>query len=143
MANTSKGMGTAVDAETAFYDAIARADINALMALWAEDDEIVCVHPGGGRLAGHAEIRASWEQIFERGGVHIGVSRLHETHNLMTAVHSIVEEVHRSERNQPDLHVIATNVFLKTAQGWRIVIHHASVAPGPAPSHQPPNNVLH
>ena len=75
MAKASKSMGTAVDAESAFYDAIARADINALMALWAEDDEIVCVHPGGGRLAGHAEIRASWEQIFERGGVHIGLGR--------------------------------------------------------------------
>jgi ketosteroid isomerase-like protein len=25
---------------------------------------------------------------------------------------------------------LATNVYLKTPQGWRIVIHHASVAPG-------------
>jgi ketosteroid isomerase-like protein len=143
MAKSSKNMGTAVNAEAAFYDAIARADIAALMALWAEDDEIVCVHPGGSRLAGHAEIRASWEKIFERGGVHISVSRLHETHNMLTAVHSIVEEVHRAEGRTPDLHVIATNVFLKTAQGWRIVIHHASVAPGPPPSHQPAGTVLH
>jgi len=139
----SKSMGTAADAEAAFYDAIARADINVLMALWADDDDIVCVHPGGSRLTGHAEIRASWEQVFERGGVHINVSRLHETHNMMTAVHSIVEEVHQAEDRQPDVHVIATNVFLKTAQGWRIVIHHASVAPGRAPSHQPPGTVLH
>jgi ketosteroid isomerase-like protein len=58
-------------------------------------------------------------------------------------VHSIVEETHRSEGRMPDLHIIATNVFLKTPQGWRIVIHHASVAPGPAPSHQPPGTVLH
>ena len=143
MPKTSKSMGTAVDAEAAFYDAIARADIQALMALWAEDDDIVCVHPGGGRLIGHAAIRASWEAVFERGPVHISVSRLHETHNMLTAVHSIVEEIHRSEGRQPDLHIIATNVFLKTPQGWRIVIHHASVAPGPAPSHQPPGTVLH
>lgn len=143
MPKTNKSMGTAADAEAAFYDAVARADIQALMALWADDDEIVCVHPGGGRLIGHAAIRASWEAVFERGAVHIGVTRLHETHNMLTAVHSIVEEIHRSEGRQPDLHIIATNVFLKTPQGWRIVIHHASVAPGPAPSHQPPGTVLH
>lgn len=143
MPKASKSMGTAVDAEVAFYDAIARADIQALMSLWAEEEEIVCVHPGGGRLIGHAAIRASWEAVFERGAVHISISRLHETHNMLTAVHSIVEEIHRSEGRQPDLHIIATNVFLKTPQGWRIVIHHASVAPGPAPSHQPPGTVLH
>jgi len=143
MPKSNKSMGTAEDAEAAFYDAIARADIQALMALWADDDEIVCVHPGGGRLIGHAAIRASWEAVFERGAVYISVSRLHETHNMLTAVHSIVEEIHRSEGRQPDLHIIATNVFLKTPQGWRIVIHHASVAPGPAPSHQPPGTVLH
>ena len=31
-----------------------------------------------------------------------------------------------------EAHILATNVYLKTPQGWRIVIHHASVAPGKA-----------
>jgi len=143
MAKASKSMGTAEDAEAAFYDAIARADIDALMALWAEDDEIVCVHPGSGRLIGHADIRASWEAMFGHGGVHIATTRLHATHNMMSAVHSVIEEVHRPEGRQPDLHIVATNVFLKTPQGWRIVLHHASVAPGSAPASQPPGTVLH
>ena len=32
-----------------------------LMALWSDDDEIACVHPGGPRVIGHAAIRASFE----------------------------------------------------------------------------------
>ena len=41
------------DAEEAFYEAISRADLDALMNLWAEDEEIVCIHPGGQPLHGH------------------------------------------------------------------------------------------
>ncbi|MCX7168975.1 MAG: nuclear transport factor 2 family protein, partial [Proteobacteria bacterium] len=34
---------TPQDAEAAFYDALERADLEALMAVWAEDEEIVCI----------------------------------------------------------------------------------------------------
>ena len=39
--------GSAAEVEAAFYDALHRADLEALMALWADDEEIVCIHPGG------------------------------------------------------------------------------------------------
>ena len=39
--------GSAAEVEVAFYEAINRADVQALMALWADDEEIVCIHPGG------------------------------------------------------------------------------------------------
>jgi uncharacterized protein len=39
------------------------------MAVWADDDEIVCVHPGGPRVVGAAAIRASFEAIFANGGI--------------------------------------------------------------------------
>ena len=35
-----------------------------MMAAWAEDEEIVCVHPGGPRLVGFDAVRLGWEQIF-------------------------------------------------------------------------------
>jgi hypothetical protein len=41
---------TPEDVETAFYEAIARADLGALMSVWADDEEIVCIHPTGQRL---------------------------------------------------------------------------------------------
>src|SRR3954468_18249448 len=85
--------GSAAEVEAAFYEALNRADVEALMALWADDEEIVCIHPGGPRLHGHAAIQASWQAIFERGGLQIRPSQLHETHNLMSSVHTVIEGV--------------------------------------------------
>lgn len=135
--------GSADEVEAAFYDAIGRADLDAMMALWAEDEEIVCVHPGAARLIGHAAIRASWEAIFERGHVHIHPVQLHATHNMLTAVHSIVEEVQQHPDGPQDIHILATNVYVKTPHGWRITIHHASVANGKAPLDLFKASVLH
>jgi ketosteroid isomerase-like protein len=72
--------GTPEEAEAAFYAALARADLDALMALWADDEEIVCIHPGAPRLIGHAAIRCT-EAIFERGSVQLHTTQLHATHN--------------------------------------------------------------
>lgn len=145
MARKKQLHSSADQAEAAFYDALSRADLDALMALWAEDDEIVCIHPGGPRLVGHEAIRQSWAAIFERGGVHIRAVQLHASHSLTAAVHNIVEEIHRAPeqpQQQPDHHILATNVFIKTAQGWRIVTHHASIASGQMPD-EPLQPTLH
>ncbi|MFT5644408.1 MAG: ketosteroid isomerase-like protein [Janthinobacterium sp.] len=122
--------GSAAEVEAAFYDALNRADLDALMALWADDEEIVCIHPGGARLIGHAAIRASWQTILASGGLHILPSQLHEAHNLMSSVHTVVESSGAAKGEAT--HLIATNVYIKAPRGWRIVLHHASTAPGSA-----------
>ncbi|HXZ95937.1 MAG TPA: nuclear transport factor 2 family protein, partial [Burkholderiales bacterium] len=53
---------TPQDAEAAFYEAFESADLDAMMAVWAEDEEVVCVHPSGPRLTGIAQVRESWRQ---------------------------------------------------------------------------------
>ena len=131
--------GSAAEVEAAFYEALNRADIDALMLLWADDQEIVCIHPCGPRQHGHAAIQASWESILERGGLQIRPSQLHETHNLMCAVHTVVEGV-TSSASEP-AHLVATNVYIKTPQGWRIVLHHVSVAPGAVPAQTLPSSL--
>jgi len=143
MAKHRKLLGTAEDTEAAFYDAIGRADIEALMALWADEEDILCVHPGAVRLVGHAAIRASWEAVFERGGVHIRPRQLLITQNLMTAIHNVVEEINQGDAEHQDIHIIATNIYLKTPQGWRIAVHHASVAPGSQGGEQTTGSMLH
>ena len=132
--------GSAAETETAFYDALNLADVDALMALWADDDEIVCIHPGGQRLIGHAAIRTSWEAILAQGGLHILPSQLHETHTLMSSVHTVVEGT-TAASGEP-AHLLATNVYSKTPRGWRIVLHHVSIAPGAAPV-DPQAQILH
>lgn len=143
MAAIKQFNGSADELETAFYDAISRADLDGLMALWADEEEVVCIHPGAIRLIGHAEIRNSWEAIFERGNVQIRAIQLHATHNMLTAVHSVIEDVQRTNDGPQDMHILATNVYVKTPHGWRIVTHHASVAAGPAPIDLFKASILH
>lgn len=143
MPQINKVLESPEETEAAFYDAISRADIDGVMALWADDEDIVCIHPGAPRLVGHASIRSSWESIFEQGGVHIRPVQVHVTQNVMTSVHNIIEEVHRTVSHRQDIHILATNVYMKTPQGWRIVAHHASVVPGEAPPNVPVATLLH
>jgi len=126
---------TAEAVEEAFHDAMQRADLDAMMSLWADDEEVVCVHPGGGRLVGLDAIRSAWGAIFHNGGVDARPTSVRTYTGAVTAVHSVVEQV---EVMLPDgLHqavVMATNVYHKTPEGWRLVAHHAS--PGVAPDAQ-------
>jgi ketosteroid isomerase-like protein len=140
MKRTKQLNGSAAEVEAAFYDALNRADLDALMALWADDEEIVCIHPGGPRLIGHAAIREAWRAILEHGGLHIRPSQLHETHNLMSSVHTVIEGT-TAATGEP-AHLLATNVYVKTPRGWRIVLHHVSVAPGAVPA-EAPGQILH
>ena len=64
---SAKIFPTAQDAENAFYEALERCDLESMMAVWAEDEEIICVHPAAGRLTGQDQVRESWAQIFSGG----------------------------------------------------------------------------
>ena len=122
---------TAQDAENAFYDALARGDIELMMAVWADDEEIVCVHPGGPRCTGQEQVRDSWLRMLSGNAV-LGV---HVTQRValsgpMVAVHSVQENLTPPGEAKPRPPVVATNVYLRTAEGWKMVAHHASPAPG-------------
>jgi uncharacterized protein (TIGR02246 family) len=135
--------GSADDIEAQFYEALQRADLDALMALWADDDEIVCVHPGGPRLVGPVAIRASFEAIFANGAIPVQPEQVRRMQWLGGALHHLVERVEvpaEGGGTQPAW-VLATNVYVKTAQGWRLAAHHASPgtlqelpSPGDAPA---------
>jgi ketosteroid isomerase-like protein len=122
------------DVETQFYEALREADIDKLMAVWSDDDDIVCVHPGGPRAIGARAIRASFEAIFKRGGIPVRAGTPRRTVSIDSAVHNLVETVTIEGREGTQQgYVVATNVYLKTTQGWRMVAHHAS----PGTTHEP------
>jgi ketosteroid isomerase-like protein len=119
--------GSASDLEAAFYDALQSADIEKLMACWADEDEVVCVHPGGTRLVGIGAIRAAFEALFSNGSIRASPERVRSVDSLASSVHSVVERIEVMTPQGPQqAYVIATNVYHKTAQGWRLVAHHAS-----------------
>jgi uncharacterized protein (TIGR02246 family) len=118
--------------EARFYEALQQGALERLMALWADDDEIVCVHPGGARVVGAAAIRASFEAVFARGGIPVRPEQVHRLQQPGFALHHLVEriEVQREEGTQVGW-VVATNVYVKGPLGWRIAAHHASPAMPP------------
>jgi len=119
--------GSADEVEAQFYDALRRADIEALMALWTDDEEIVCVHPGGPRVIGAGAIRASFEAIFANGGIPVQFEQVHRIQQSGSALHHLVEAVQVHGQNGPQTAwVLATNWFVHTAHGWRLASHHAS-----------------
>ncbi|RZL63076.1 MAG: DUF4440 domain-containing protein [Variovorax sp.] len=123
--------GTADEIEAAFYEALQRGDIDALMACWADEDEVFCVHPGGPRLVGTAAIRAAFEQMFSNGAIHATPARVRRIDSLASAVHNVLERIEvLTAEGARHAFVLATNVYHKTPQGWRLVAHHAS--PGSA-----------
>lgn len=114
------------DCERAFYAAIENVDLEAMMATWADDDEIICIHPNGQRLGGHAAIRDSWRTVFAGGKrLHVSLSRRVRWQGAMLATHTLVQTL--SIDGEPaDLTIAATNVFVRGADGWRLLVHHAS-----------------
>jgi len=114
------------DAALAFYQAFEARDLDAMMAAWADDEEIICVHPGGPRMVGYDAVRTAWEQLFS-GDAKLSF-RLDEIVVIETvglAMQSAIEHVSTSAGTARGT-AVATNVFMRTPSGWRVVCHHAS-----------------
>lgn len=135
-------MSSPEDTEAQFYEAMQQGDIERLMAVWADDEEIACVHPGGPRVLGAAAIRASFEAIFANGAIPVVPEQVRRLQTLSTAVHHLAERItvnsaegSQTTQTSQTVWVLATNVYIKTEQGWRMVVHHAS--PGGVGEHPP------
>lgn len=113
--------------EQQFYEALQRGDLERLMAVWSDDEEISCVHPGGPRVVGATAIRSTFESIFANGAVNAQPEKVRRLQTNACSVHSVLEHIRLMTAEGPQsAWVVATNVYLLGAQGWRLVSHHAS-----------------
>ena len=113
--------------EDRFYEALRSADLEQLMAVWVDDEDAVCVHPGGPRTVGLPAIRASFESIFANGAIPVTPGQVHRIHGLTGAVHHLSERIEIQTTEGPrSAWAVVTNVYLKTPLGWRMLVHHAS-----------------
>lgn len=121
---------TPQDAEAAFYEAFMKQDLDAMMAVWADDDEVYCVHPRGPRVTGVAQVRESWRHIFAGGqSVRLEVREQHLLQAMMVSVHSVYEHIALAGEARARASIVATNIYMRTEHGWRMMAHHASPAP--------------
>ena len=138
-------MATPDDLETSFYESLQQGDLERLMSLWADEEDVACVHPGGPRLIGAPAIRASFEELFSQGGIDARPAQVRRITLGGTAVHHVLEEVRvLTEEGPRSGYALCTNVYVKTPHGWRMLVHHAS----PGTADEPPEiieapSVLH
>jgi ketosteroid isomerase-like protein len=136
---------SSAECEQAFYEALEAADIDAVTDLLHDDEDVCCVHPGGPRLIGYAAVRASWAALLGSGGLRIRAQARKTLETPSVALHNVIEEIVVEQgRQQKVMHVIATNGYVKTPTGWKMVLHHASPAPaGPVEEFEAPHGPLH
>ena len=120
-------------AEQAFYAAFRRCDNRAMAAVWAED-EVICIHPGTHAIVGYDAVMRSWTNIFSNSGLpEIQVNLLASMSDKSLAIHTVEEIITTGENTYAS--VLATNVYCKYEDGWRMVKHHGSLVKTPAESH--------
>jgi ketosteroid isomerase-like protein len=121
---------TPADAALAFYQAFEARDVDAMMATWAEDEDIVCVHPGGARMVGYDAVRAGWEQLFASDArLAFRLDQVVVIETVGLALQSAIELVSLASDRSPRGVAICSNVLMRTPSGWRMVMHHSSPAP--------------
>jgi ketosteroid isomerase-like protein len=131
------------DAERAFYHSFQNADLDAMMSVWAEDEDVYCVHPAGARLGTIEQIRESWRQIFASGQtLRFELRQQQYLGGRLLSLHSVYEHITVVGQAAPPAVVIATNVYLNTESGWRMIVHHGSAVAGAQPP-EPKRTMLH
>lgn len=123
-------LSTSGQAQAEFYAAFERCDLEAMMAVWCEDGHIMCIHPHGPRLVGWQEIRDGWRQIMANSpSMRFRIDELSAIESEDLVVRFVNENIYVADADEPEFTVMATNVYRRTAGGWRMVLHHASPSP--------------
>lgn len=122
-------------ANARFYRAFETLDLAEMDAVWSHGEHVKCVHPGWPLLIGWSAVRSGWEAIFEStaemrftiSGVLVEVAG---DLAWVTCTENILSEV---RERLSVTSVLATNVFERVPDGWRLIHHHASHVLGAAP----------
>jgi len=111
-------------ANKAFYAAFEACDLDAMSRLWEHSDRIVCTHPGWASLRGWGQVAASFFALFQNAQ-HLQFILTKESTEVAgdLAWVSVDENILQSSNATT---VAALNLFVRTAEGWRMVAHHAS-----------------
>ena len=121
----------AESANSSFYGAFNKRDIEAMKNVWGEDVSETCIHPGWPPLTGFEAILNSWEGIFKNSGnMEVKISDVKVLASSDLAWVSCVEKLYTiAESGVLASKVFSTNLFRLEDDVWKMVMHHASPVP--------------
>lgn len=106
-------------ANEAFYAAFAQGDFTAMQAVWARSAPVACLHPGWPPLHDRIKIMQSWQGILANPPKpSIMVLQPQVQLHGDTAVVICWEAI-------GNLHLVATNIFVREGGTWRMVMHQS------------------
>lgn len=113
-----------------FYQAFNRGDLSLMQSVWAQNESVVCIHPGWEAIRGFDGIIQSWENIFAGSeNLEIKLSDINVTDGGMVWVSCQENLFAMSMSGVQVSKVHATNLFEKIEGQWKMVLHHASSVP--------------
>ena len=116
-------------ANSALYAAFELADVDAMERIWddADPSSLVCVHPGWPMLRGRAAVLRSWSAVMAGTEyIQFFLTDVQVRVTEETAVVTCTENVLTSADVGENAVVVATNVFVRRPDGWRLQVHHGS-----------------
>ena len=131
----TQSYNTPQEAEDAFYDSLEEADLDRLLAVWADSDDICCILPMYPLIQGRQGIEDVFSHLFAQGrGVELSITHLKWIETDDIAIHQVEETVQNvpPDRPQPPP-FYGTNIYRKSEQGWRLILHQNAPTPHPPP----------
>lgn len=128
MGQSSSDVEAVVEANLRFYQAFSTLDIAEMEKVWENSDRVLCIHPGWNLLVGWEPVMKSWEGIFNNSTLmHFNITdaeaKVEGNCGWVSCVENITSVIDGKASN---FSIQATNVFVQSDDGWRIVHHHAS-----------------
>lgn len=113
-----------ISTNEAFYKAFSDSDFDAMVGVWAYDENIACAHPGWDVLIGYHDVMESWRAIMDVGTlteiICCDIQTFLFGDSAFVTCHEIVN----------GSHLVATNIFARRQGEWRMVHHQAGPYPG-------------
>jgi len=112
----------------AFYKAFESLDVTAMDRIWAHQEYITCIHPGWSIRVGWPAVRDSWVVIFNNTfSMEFQLTELQVQVAADVAwvicTENITSRVGEATQNS---RIIATNLFERIGDAWKIIHHHGS-----------------
>lgn len=113
-------MQAVLAANRAFYEAFNERDVEAMGQLWAETDDVTCIHPHRAVIAGHRDVMRSWRAILTNPDQPKIVFAT-ETPRIVGDIGIVA-----GREVVAGVPIVATNLYRREAGSWKIIHHHGS-----------------